>query len=344
MTIEGEETASQNGNDSSKNGNCAEKHFVNGNSSPKGDDASKIGRRKSSTLRNPHIEDMCEDILYHLALSTTSHDLEDMFGDVKFVCVGGTAKRMFDFAKHICRELQIELPPGEELKDICEGSQRYHMYKAGPVLCVSHGIGSPSISVMLHEVIKLLHHADATDVTFLRMGTCGGVGLEPGTIAITSAAVDGMLRPFQELTILGRIVQRPSVLDEKLVSELQQIGNQHLPDSTVVVGKTMCADDFYEGQARLDGAFCEFTQEEKMEFMYHLKEQGVVNIEMESLAFGAICAHARIKAGVICAVIVNRFIEDQVKASRKALEEWQQQVLQMIAIFIKERISTFKQY
>lgn len=34
-------------------------------------------------LRNPHIELMDQDILYHLALGSESHDLVEMFGDVK---------------------------------------------------------------------------------------------------------------------------------------------------------------------------------------------------------------------------------------------------------------------
>ena len=34
-------------------------------------------------LRNPHIELMDQDILYHLALGSESHDLHHMFGDVK---------------------------------------------------------------------------------------------------------------------------------------------------------------------------------------------------------------------------------------------------------------------
>lgn len=37
-------------------------------------------------LRNPHIELMDQDILYHLALGSGSHDLVEMFGDVK-VCI-----------------------------------------------------------------------------------------------------------------------------------------------------------------------------------------------------------------------------------------------------------------
>jgi hypothetical protein len=34
-------------------------------------------------LRNPNIELMDQDILYHLALGSGSHDLQEMFGDVK---------------------------------------------------------------------------------------------------------------------------------------------------------------------------------------------------------------------------------------------------------------------
>lgn len=39
-------------------------------------------------LRNPNIELMDQDILYHLALGSGSHDLHEMFGDVKvlFFC------------------------------------------------------------------------------------------------------------------------------------------------------------------------------------------------------------------------------------------------------------------
>lgn len=37
----------------------------------------------SVKLRNPHIELMDQDILYHLALGSESHDLVSMFGDIK---------------------------------------------------------------------------------------------------------------------------------------------------------------------------------------------------------------------------------------------------------------------
>lgn len=43
-------------------------------------------------LRNPNIELMDQDILYHLALGSGSHDLEEMFGDVK-VCFSFAPQR-----------------------------------------------------------------------------------------------------------------------------------------------------------------------------------------------------------------------------------------------------------
>ena len=44
-------------------------------------------------------------------------------------------------------------------------------------------------------------------------------------------------------------------MDQSLAKDLLEMGKQH--DFTTVTGKTMCCDDFYEGQGRLDGAICE---------------------------------------------------------------------------------------
>jgi uridine phosphorylase len=84
---------------------------------------------------------------------------------------------------------------GTTFENISEQSDRYAMYKVGPVLSVNHGIGCPSMSILIHELIKLLHYAECKDVTFFRIGTCGGVGIEPGTLVVTEEAVDGKFRP-----------------------------------------------------------------------------------------------------------------------------------------------------
>ena len=70
------------------------------------------------------------------------------------------------------------------------------MYKVGPVLSISHGMGIPSAGILLHEVIKLMYHAGVKDPVFIRIGTCGGIGRPPGTVVVTEEALDGQLRPY----------------------------------------------------------------------------------------------------------------------------------------------------
>lgn len=142
---------------------------------------------------------MDQDILYHLALGSGSHDLVEMFGDIKFVCMGGTPKRMEGFAHYIMDEIGYKLPAGTQLQDISAFSYRYSMYKVGPILSISHGMGVPSVGILLHEMIKLMYHAKCVDPIFIRIGTCGGIGVEGGTVVITEEAVDGMLRNVYEL-------------------------------------------------------------------------------------------------------------------------------------------------
>ena len=76
------------------------------------------------------------DVLYHLGLSTDTHDLPALFGDVQFVCVGGTLKRMKGFAEYMAKELGV--PFNNE--DLTQASHRYSMFKVGPVLSVTVNI------------------------------------------------------------------------------------------------------------------------------------------------------------------------------------------------------------
>lgn len=111
--------------------------------------------------------------------------------------------------------------------------------------------------------------------------------------------------------VLGKLVRRPAKLDRQLARDLRALAHRDDPYDTVV-GKTMCSNDFYEGQGRLDGAFCEFTETEKMEYLTKLQKAGVVNIEMESLCFAALTHHAGIQAAVVCVTLLDRLKGDQV--------------------------------
>ena len=67
-------------------------------------------------------------------------------------------------------------------------------------------MGAPSTSILMHELFKLLHYAEAKNVKFLRMGTCGGLGVKPGTLILTKSGYDGCLEPGIEFIALGQKV------------------------------------------------------------------------------------------------------------------------------------------
>uniref|UniRef100_A0A8C0RGD0 Uridine phosphorylase 1 n=2 Tax=Canis lupus familiaris TaxID=9615 RepID=A0A8C0RGD0_CANLF len=259
---------------------------------------------------NPNVATMPEDVLYHLSLSTSTHDLPAMFGDVKFVCVGGSPTRMEAFAKYMAKELGLD-HPGAEYPNICAGTDRYAMFKVGPVLSVSHGIGIPSTSVMLHEVIKLLYHARCSDVTVIRIGTSGGIGLEPGSVVVTQQAVDASFSPMFEQMVLGKRVVQRTDLDQELAKELMQCATD-LPEFPTVLAKTMCTSDFYEGQGRLDGALCSYTEKDKQDYLRAAHAAGIRNIEMESSVLAAMCSACGIPVAVVCVTLLNRLDGDQV--------------------------------
>lgn len=74
-----------------------------------------------------------------------------------------------------------------------------------------HGMGVPSLVILLHEIIKLMYHAKVKDPIFIRIGTCGGIGIEPGSVVITEEAVDELLKPFYEV-VRFKTFRRCSVL------------------------------------------------------------------------------------------------------------------------------------
>jgi len=189
----------------------------------------------------------------------------------------------------------------------------------------------------MHELLKMIKYAKCRDVTFLRLGTSGGLGIPPGSVVITKQGVDGLLRPVYEVPILGKLVSIPAVFPHSLVQELHDMARDEFPDFDTFVGDTMCTQDFYEGQARLDGAFCHYTVDEKMAFLKNLSENGVVNIEMESVTFGAMCHQAGIPAAIICVTLLDRLKGDQIVPGLDyiALQKRPQQVA---AKFIKKRL------
>lgn len=91
---------------------------------------------------------------------------------------------------------------------------------------------------------------------------------------------------------------RETKCDQELVEELVDLANKSEGNINAVCGKTMCCHDFYEGQGRVDGAFCEYSLEDKMAYLETCKKNGITNIEMESLCFTGLLNHAKIRGSL----------------------------------------------
>ncbi|XP_071101007.1 uridine phosphorylase 1-like [Haliotis cracherodii] len=307
--------------------------------------------QKGMQLPNPHLAQMTDDNLYHFGISRTSHDLPALFGDVKFVCIGGSARRMENFAHYIGNELGV-VSENERLPNLAGNSDRFVLYKAGPVLSANHGIGVPSMSVALHELLKMLYYAGSRDVTFIRIGTCGGIGksfshamygtcvstgVPPGSVIVSNAAVNGKMEHAFETVVLAKGIHRPIIVDQELASEISSCSRTEDPFK-IILGKTYCTDDFYEGQARTHGAVCDISEEDELQFVKHLNSQGVKNIEMESAGFFALCHKAGVKCSVVCVTFIDRLSTEDVTADADVLSEWTQRPQVLVARFIKKRL------
>ena len=285
-------------------------------------------------LRNRHVEELgadADDVLYHFGLSKVTHDFRAVFSMVKFVCCGGSRGRMALLAASLETEL------GVKSEGNLSESERFVLYKVGGVLCISHGMGVPSMSVMLVETLKLLHHAGASGVSLIRVGTSGGLGLDPGTVVVSSGAVNGELERVHNQLVLGKPVSHPAVLDTGLGASILRAGRDL--GFPVASGLTMCTDDFYEGQGRLDGAFCDYEEADKMAFLRRLQEAGVANIEMEATGFGAFCHRAGVPGAIVCVALVDRLLGDQVLFPKSQLRAFEQRPILLVTQFIRQALN-----
>ena len=276
--------------------------------------------------RNKNLEDIEVDYLYHLGLDS-SMNLKDLFGNVKFVCMGGSPDRAYELAKKI----EEKLDKTSTIEQFGK-TERTSLYKIGNVISMSHGMGMPSILIFLHEVTKLLEYAGCIDYIFLRIGTSGGIGIEPGTIVLTSEAVNSNFKSVFDHQVLDKTYSFPTNLDSNLIARIQSCVKT---TNSLVLGKTLGTDDFYEGQGRLDGALAPlYTDIEKQDYLQRAFMIGVRNIEMESTAFAAFCMRADIPSVIICVALINRLNGDQILATKEEMKLYTDNLLDFVAGFI----------
>merc|ERR1719498_1037819 len=112
---------------------------------------------------NRELDSLQEDHLFHIedAELNTKADLKASLGDVKFVLMGGPPCRAEAMAAELHNHFGWEIKP-------MGSKERYALFKVGPCMAISHGIGMPSMVIVLHELTKALQYAGCTDVTYIR--------------------------------------------------------------------------------------------------------------------------------------------------------------------------------
>jgi uridine phosphorylase len=260
------------------------------------------------------------DVYYHLGVSSDDPVL-DRLGDMRAIVMAGSGARMDEFASRWARahdDAEIIAFPKED--------RFITRYTAG-VLFVSHGMGMPSASIAVQELMRLTYFIkggdlDALDQIFwARVGTSGGVGLEPGTIVVTTEALMADLKPYRLLDGAGGYHwfdgHFPRAIADAIVSANAGSG---IP---IVLGKTVATHEFFIEQFRLDGAIALTTPEAKAAWLARLHEHGVRNIEMEG---AMIAAYLNLwgfsRFAMICTTLLNRLEGDQVTSTPQQLHAY----------------------
>jgi len=288
--------------------------------------------------QNPWLEKNTNDFLYHLWFDKNGigidgslkwQTLEQIFWDVTHVCMWGSAERAQRFAD----TLHSEKYPDSERSPIepIGKTERFSLYKVGKIISVSHGMGMPSMSILLNEIAKMLYYAKWNDiwrlrdeVSFIRIGTSGWVWVEWWTVVIAKNGVNPKWKKEHTETILWQDITFPTTLNADLSWEIlaantiEEVGKE----IQVVLWDTIGTNDFYEGQGRLDGFFAPwYTEKDKLWYLEKLYTKWVRNFEMESTCFAAFCLKAWLPGAIVCVALLNRLIWDQVTANLDEISE-----------------------
>lgn len=260
------------------------------------------------------------DVYYHFGVASDDPLLTSLRA-VRAVITAGSGGRIQDFA-----ERWSALNGGTDIIAFPKEDRFVTRYTAG-VMFASHGMGMPSASIALQELMRMVFflkdgdHEAMDEVFWARVGTSGGVGLPGGTVVVSSEGVMADLRPYRllqggrgEYWFDGRF---PQDVYEAIVSANDGSG---IP---IEVGKTVAGNEFFLEQFRLDGAIRMETVDSKMEWLNWLNDNGVRNIEMEGAMLAGYLNHWGFsKFAMICTTLLNRLEGDQVTSTPEQLHKF----------------------
>jgi isopenicillin N synthase-like dioxygenase len=177
-------------------------------------------------------------------------------------------------------------------------------------------------------------------VTFLRLGTSGGIGVEPGTLVIASHGINTSLEATFESQVLGKKRSFDTTFDSKLTRELEDAAKRK--GFPVVVAKTLSTNDYYEEQGRLDGALEPgYTEADKMAWLKQVYDSGVRNMEMEATALASFCNRTGIRGGLIAAALLDRLKGDVTlgQATPEQMGEYNGRTMIVVLEWLRSKLS-----
>jgi uridine phosphorylase len=260
------------------------------------------------------------DYWYHLGIGNDEPFLADMT-DLKAVIVAGSGARIERMVNKWC-ELK-NIPLSDIIKFPKE--ERFTIRYAGNVLFCSHGMGMPSASIAIQELMKLVYFvkkgntAEMDRVFWCRVGTSGGL-TEPGNVIISTHGIQSDFGPYR-LFSLGKEVAFESEFPENIIDDI--INANKGSQINFIKGKTIGCNSFYIEQNRIDGGISLCSEKQKLEWLEKAYEINVRNIEMEApMIAGFLNYWGFSRFAVICCALVNRMKGDQVTATPEELEQY----------------------
>lgn len=165
-------------------------------------------------------------------------------------------------------------------------------YRGHPISVQATGMGTPSISIVVEELLRLGARQ------LIRVGTCGGIapGLHTGDLVIASAAAptDGATR-----TYLGGDAYAPApsfALTHRLVHLAEELGME--PH----IGPVASVDVFYNPDP---------------DYARRWRERGILALEMEASALFYLAARAGVEAA--CLLTVSDLVSEEVSSEESYL-------------------------
>lgn len=276
------------------------------------------------------------DHYYHYGVSSADPIVERL-RDVRAIVMAGSGERITEFAQH-----WSTLNDDSEIIALPKEDRFVTRYTAG-VIFASHGMGMPSASIAMQEMMRLVYFLKRGDLAALdeifwaRVGTSGGVGLPGGTIVVSDAGLMPDLKPY-------RLFQGargtywfdgtfPAPTRAAIIAA--NAGSGH----SIVEGTTIATHEFFIEQFRLDGAIRLETETTKQEFLRWLYDNGVRNIEMEGAMLAAYLNHWGFSSfAMICAVLLDRLHGDQMTSTPEELHRFSEDSGDVLFRFLQQRL------